>query len=183
MNGVCEFALVEGLRSGEASAFELLYKQYYPPVARFIRRNHGTEGDAEDVFQESVVVLYQKILRPDFQLRSTLKTFLYGIARNLWLKKLRDDKLITTDEEELITLQDRRDALSEETASDEMREQQVHAWMNRITGHCRHVLKSIYFREEPITDLMSTMGWKNLHTAANQKYKCIQQLKKVSENG
>ncbi|WP_460675209.1 RNA polymerase sigma factor [Larkinella ripae] len=180
---MCDQSLVESLRSGETSAYEWVYKTYYPSIARFVRRNRGSDGDAEDVFQESVIVLHQKITAADFRLTSTLKTFLFSIARNLWLKKLRDEKLIPLSEEQLISLQDAHGFASEEPSADEVQHEQLSAWMARITGHCQRVIKSIYFSHEPMDHLMVTMGWKNRHTAVNQKYKCIQQLKRASENG
>ncbi|MGV3560381.1 RNA polymerase sigma factor [Larkinella arboricola] len=183
MNCICDHNLLELLRLGDTSAYEWVYKKYYPTVARFIQRNNGNEGDAEDIFQESVILLHQKVTAPGFQLTSTLKTFLFSIARNLWLKKLRDEKIVTIPEDQLIALQDTQDFMTDEPASADVQHERLNAWMARITGHCQRVIKSIYFSHEPMDHLMVTMGWKNRHTAVNQKYKCIQQLKRASEIG
>ncbi|GAB3893706.1 hypothetical protein GCM10028803_08090 [Larkinella knui] len=183
MNCICDDSLIELLRTGDTSAYEWVYKKYYPSIARFVQRNKGNEGDAEDIFQESVLLIYQKITAPDFRLTSTLKTFLFSIARNLWLKKLRDEKLVTISEDQLILLHDSVDFVSTDPSPEEVQHERLNAWMARITGHCQRVIKSIYFSHEPMDHLMVTMGWKNRHTAINQKYKCIQQLKRASENG
>jgi RNA polymerase sigma factor (sigma-70 family) len=183
MNCICDDSLIESLRAGKTSAYEWIYKKYYPSIARFVQRNSGNQGDAEDIFQESVLLLYQKITAPDFKLTATLKTFLFSIARNCWLKKLRDEKLVTISEDQLIALHDTYDFVSPEPSSEEVQHERLNAWMARITGHCQRVIKSIYFSHEPMDNLMVTMGWKNRHTAVNQKYKCIQQLKRASEIG
>ncbi|RRB02878.1 RNA polymerase sigma factor [Larkinella rosea] len=183
MNCMCEDSLLESLRAGDTSAYEWVYKKYYPSIARFVQQNKGNEGDAEDIFQESVLVLYQKITAPDFRLTSTLKTFLFSIAKHSWLKKLRDEKLVPISEEQLILIQDTQDFVSDDASPEEGQHERLNAWMARITGHCQRVIKSIYFSHEPMDNLMVTMGWKNRHTAVNQKYKCIQQLKRVSEAG
>jgi hypothetical protein len=44
--------------------------------------------------------------------------------------------------------------------------------------HCRNLIKAIFFYRVSMERLMVKMGWKNKHTAANQQYKCIQQLKR-----
>ncbi|MFC5411861.1 RNA polymerase sigma factor [Larkinella bovis] len=183
MNCICDHSLVESLRAGDTTAYEWVYKKYYPSVARFIQRNNGHEGDAEDTFQEAVLVLYQKIIAPDFQLTATLKTFLFSIAKNIWLKKLRDEKLLIVPDDQLVALQDTHEFVTAEPATEDGQEARLQAWMTRITGHCQRVIQSLYFSHEPMEHLMVTMGWKNRHTAVNQKYKCIQQLKRVSENG
>src|SRR5690606_32505039 len=110
----------EGLRSGNTSAYEWVYKKYYPSISRFILQNNGNEGDAEDIFQESIVVLYQKVTTPDFQLTSALKTFLFSIAKNLWLKKLRDEKLVLISEEQLIALHDAFDYAAVEPSPEDI---------------------------------------------------------------
>jgi RNA polymerase sigma factor (sigma-70 family) len=181
MGMVCQYRLIKELQAGNASAYQFLYTNYYPSIAYFIKQNKGNTSDAEDIFQEAVIILHQKLLNPQFHLNATLKTYLYGIAKNLWLKKLRDNKLITTqDEEQLMRLQDQGQEGFSEQSGESIQEEQVHAWLAKITGHCQHVLKSIYFEEEPFNHLMASMGWKNKHTAINQKYKCIKQIKKVS---
>ncbi|GAB3255171.1 hypothetical protein GCM10027347_16040 [Larkinella harenae] len=183
MDCICDQSLIELLRTGDASAYEWVYKKYYPSVLHFVQCNSGTEGDAEDIFQDAVILLHQKVADSGFRLTSTLKTFLFAIARNLWLKKLRDEKLVTIPEDQLIALQESRDFSPPESSSLDSQNERLSRWMSRITGHCQRVITSIYFSHEPIEQVMVTMGWKNRHTAVNQKYKCIQQLKRVTENG
>lgn len=178
-----ENTFLDQLRASNTTAFELLYKTYFPSIAYMIKQNKGNDGDAEDIFQETVIVLLQKIRQPDFQLTSSLKTYLYAVARNFWLKRLRDERIIPTDNETQLAVLQHQDAfLLAEPDAEASKEEQVHAWLAKITGNCQTVLKAIFFAQEPIDQVMHTMGWKNRHTAINQKYKCIQQIKKVSES-
>lgn len=173
----CEHTFLEQLRTGDSSAYEALYRVYFPSITHLVKQNKGNDRDAEDLFQETILVLLEKIRQPDFQLTASLKTYLYAIARNGWLKRLRDNKLISTSDETFLTSLQDQAALPESL----VREEQVHIWLAKITGNCQRVLHSVYFSQEPMDTLMLTMGWKNRHTANNQKYKCIQQLKRVAE--
>lgn len=171
-----ESELLDQLKNEENTSFALLYKFYYPTIATHITRNNGNRADAEDVFQEAIIVLLQQVRQPGFVLTSSLKTYLFAIARNIWLKRLRDTKrtFLTTFEachesEQTTTLD-----LNEKPNSD----QQMTTWLTRITRNCQRILKAIFFYEEPMESLMQKMGWKNKHTAANQQYKCIQQVKR-----
>jgi RNA polymerase sigma factor (sigma-70 family) len=177
----CENHFLEELRAGTPSAYELLYKAYFPSIAYLVTRNRGNDWDAEDLFQETVIVLLEKIRQPHFQLTSSLKTYLYAIARNNWLKRLRDEKLVVTDDEAyLAALQDEVARLETDASTDGVQPEQVHDWLSQITSNCQRVLTSVYFTQEPLDSLMLAMGWKNRHTANNQKYKCIQQIKRVA---
>lgn len=163
--------LIYQLKNDEKSSYELLYKIYYPSILSFIKNNNGNEQDAEDIFQEVIVILLKKIKTDNFVLTSSLKTYLYSIARNIWLNRLRDNKLVLMDILPSI--------IEDEQIQDiETNQEKLLNWLEKITINCQNILKSIFFYKEPIENLMIKMGWKNRHTAANQQYKCIQQIKK-----
>lgn len=178
----CENHFLHELRTGTSSAYELLYTAYFPVIAHLVKQNKGNDRDAEDLFQETVIVLLEKIRQPDFELTASLKTYLYAIARNNWLKRLRDEKLVTTDNETYLAALQQESTLPVMESSDDNQAEQVHQWLGQITGNCQRVLTFVYLTEEPLDSLMQTMGWKNRHTANNQKYKCIQQIKRVATN-
>ena len=59
-------AIIKQLRKGNPKAISLLY-EYFPIVKNYILKNSGLVSDAEDVFQESLIILYKKILNNSFQ--------------------------------------------------------------------------------------------------------------------
>ena len=181
MQKISDRTLLDKLKTEDSASFDLLYTFYFPSIASYIMHNMGNREDAEDIFQESVVVLLLKVRQPDFVLTSSLKTYLYAVAKNLWLKRLRDSKLIIFDEESPLTNQNISEDIPFEIHPEISEEEKVNDWLERITDNCKRILKAIYFFEEPMENLMIRMGWKNKHTANNQKYKCIQQVKNVKE--
>jgi RNA polymerase sigma factor (sigma-70 family) len=181
MKNITDNELLEKLQSKDEAAYRLLYKFYYPSIKSFISQNSGNAEDAEDIFQESVIVLFQKINDPGFNLTSSLKTYLFSISRNLWLKRLRTIKLITTDEIYDDNNFVETDELAFELKPEISKEDKLQNWMAKVTENCRRILKAIFFYKEPMDSLMVKMGWKNKHTADNQKYKCVQQVKKEAE--
>ncbi len=57
---------------------------FYPGIRKFIAANKGSREDAEDIFQEVLLIVHQQLKQPDFILSSSLKTYSFGIAKNLW---------------------------------------------------------------------------------------------------
>jgi RNA polymerase sigma factor (sigma-70 family) len=172
-------ALLNKLKNEDNASFEVLYKFYFPSVAAHITANFGSTEDAADIFQEAIIVLLQKIRQTDFVLTSSLKTYLFAIAKNLWLKRLRDNKLIPVDDFE--KYQDQTEIIAFELKTEPTKEEKVASWLTKITENCQRILRAIFFYKEPMGSLMQKMGWKNKHTAANQQYKCIQQIKKEKD--
>jgi RNA polymerase sigma factor (sigma-70 family) len=178
MQTISDNTLLDKLKTEDNSSYELLYKFYFASVASYIRQNLGNNEDAEDIFQEAIIVLLQKVRQSDFVLTSSLKTYLYAISRNLWLKRLRDNKIkfveINDFNIEIELFEIELFEIEREKSNDE----KVNSWLTRITENCQRILKAIFFYQEPMSSLLQKMGWKNKHTAANQQYKCIQQLKR-----
>lgn len=82
--------LVNGLRRRDSRVLRYIYRQYYPVILNLIVNNSGTEADAQDIFQEVLIVVFNKIkAKEEFHLDSSLKTYIYSVARLLWLKSLR----------------------------------------------------------------------------------------------
>ncbi len=78
--------LLEDLKANDQDAYLTLYRLYYPDLARYIIQNTGNRQDAEDMFQETLFILLQKIRTEKFTLQSELKTFLFSVQKNQWLK-------------------------------------------------------------------------------------------------
>ena len=179
MQKITDSVLIANLRLNDNTSYKLLYNYYFPSVLKMVRQNSGRTEDAEDIFQESIIVLSNNIKQPDFELTSSLKTYLYSISRNLWLKKQRNNRRLLIDENAGTPFIAEPQYL--ETEIEHSNEEKVRTWLSRITMHCQQLLKAIFFYQEPMENLIDKMGWKNKHSASNQKYKCIEQVKKASK--
>jgi len=170
-------ALIEGIRRDEEGALNQLYSRYYPMTLHLVLQNSGTDDEAKDVFQESVIVLYEKIREDELQLTCQLKTYLYSICRRLWLKRLaqRNRGMVKLDETEDAI------ALEEDSRHDE-REAQFSAMataMQYLGEPCKSLLESFYLEHLSMQDITERFGYTNPDNAKTQKYKCLQRLKKL----
>jgi RNA polymerase sigma factor (sigma-70 family) len=177
MTSISEETMLNQLREEKNASFEMLYTSCFPSVSAHITRHGGNRADAEDVFQEAIIVLLHKIRQPEFKLTSSLKTYLFAINRNIWLKRLRDNKVISVEDISIYQQESR----AFETEPEPAKEEKLSKWLTKITKNCQRILKAIFFYHEPIESLMQKMGWKNKHSAANQQYKCMQQLRKEKQ--
>lgn len=180
MQTISDNTLINQLKDENNSSFELLYKFYFPSIAAYINNNYGNKEDAQDVFQEAIIILLQKIRQDNFELTASLKTYLFAIAKNIWLKRLRDNKLISVEDFEIYQKEDKL-ITTTNTDFEKSNEEKLDSWLTKITKNCQQILKAIFFYNESMDNLMKKLGWKNKHTAANQQYKCIQQVKKEKQ--
>ncbi|WP_373560884.1 RNA polymerase sigma factor [Sphingobacterium sp. 1.A.4] len=145
-----------------------------------ILNNKGTEDEAKDIFQEAMIVLYDKITQAEgFELSSKLNTFLYSICRRLWLKQLnrRNLSLDSIDQENL-DIPDMDSALESHEA-EEVKFNQMEAAMANLGEPCASILKEFYIKKKSMQEICDQLGYTNADNAKNQKYKCLQRLKKL----
>ena len=168
-----------GLRRHDNAAYAVLYTFYYPAVERFVVRNNGTPAEAQDIFQETVLVLLSKLPTQDFTLTSSLKTYLLAISSNLWLKRLRQaGRVVRAD---WPVLEQHR--LAEEPAvfvheaETTLRGRVAHI-LARISAKCQALVRALFFGQKSIQDITQEHGYTSVHNARNQKYKCLEQARR-----
>ena len=79
--------LINDLKGENNYSFGQLYKTYFSMVNRFVLNNSGQTEDAEDLFQDTMLVLIEKLRQDNFELTASIKTYIMAIAKNIWLKK------------------------------------------------------------------------------------------------
>ena len=175
-----DLTLLKGIANGDNRAILQLYKLHYPYVERMIINNNGSEEQAKDVFQEAVMVLYDKVTGQGFVLESKLKTFLYAVCRRLWLKQLgkKSSKHLSIEQdgyEERIDLSDDLQAHNEQEQQFEKMEHALHL----LGEPCQSILTDFYLNNKSMQDICDKFEYTNTDNAKTQKYKCLQRLKKL----
>ncbi len=169
-------AIVDGLKKQDSQIIRYVYKEYYPTIKFLITTNSGTETDAEDVFQDALVVLYRKIARENLILTSSFKTFLYSICRNLWLQRL--DRRVFRNEflelEDLSELQEITYSEQPEEEQEKYRLFQQHFF--RLGEDCQKVLK-LFMSKISLKEIADIMGFKTEKYAKTRKFMCKEKLK------
>lgn len=157
-------------------AFSSLYKSYFKVVEQFILIHGGTKSDAHDIFQDTMIVLLEKLRKDEFILSASIKTYLVAISKNLWLKKLRNEKKKISIEliQDIDFFNEIDDCIDSEIQTIE----DIELYIKQITEHCQRFIQDVFLKEKTIKAIQKEYGYSNLHNAQNQKYKCLEQLRK-----
>ena len=98
MKRLSDEEIITGLRKRDNRVLQYIYKNTFNPVKQLILSNTGSESDAEDIFQEALIIIFKKLKEEQsFELTSAFSTYIYSISRLLWLKQLRNIKKIEID--------------------------------------------------------------------------------------
>jgi RNA polymerase sigma factor (sigma-70 family) len=173
-----EQLLLDGLAANDATAIETIYRENYGVIQSFILKNNGYHEDSRDIFQEAMIILYEKATSDSFRLTCQLKTYLYSVCRRLWLKRLQQlqrynpgveirEEIIPVDEEFEMHEKNNEDLNLMEQA------------MDKIGEPCKSLLEAYYYEKKSMPEIATLFGYTNADNAKTQKYKCLVRLKKI----
>ncbi len=87
--------IIEGIRKQDGKTLNWLYDNYFQTVKKYVIKNSGSNEDVSDVFQDSIIILYNQITTQNLSLTTDLKGYFFGIARNIWSAQLRKKRKTT----------------------------------------------------------------------------------------
>lgn len=157
------------IKEGDERALDFLYKKYYRMMVNMVIRNNGSEEEAKDIYQEALIVFWQKAASGKLVMTSKISTYLYSICQNLWRKELeRKSRLVKSegnegDPEYMTHEQDERIRI-------------IHECINSMGTTCKKLLSYHYFDRLSMNEIATRLGYANTDTAKTKKYKCKQKL-------
>lgn len=154
-----------------------LYQEHREQFIRLLvfRYNLDME-DAKDIYQNSIIVVYENICAGKFESRSSIKTYLFAICKNKALahKNSRANKMTVLNELD-IALEEG----SENVEEDELKLRAVRESIMQMGDKCKSILTNYYYYRQSMEQIAIVCGFKNAATATNEKYKCLMKLKSV----
>jgi RNA polymerase sigma factor (sigma-70 family) len=163
--------IIEHLRLNKyAVALKGMYN-IFPLAKKYIRANSGSTDDAEDIFQDALVVLCKKVQSDHFILSVPLKTYLLAIVKNCWLQELRKRKKLPAGE----TTDDIADIVKDEEPGFIF----AKAAFELLGEKCRQLLILFYFKKESYKNIAAALAFSDEKTAKNQKYRCLQKARET----
>lgn len=167
--------IIEFIKNKEQAAFDYIYEYELPKTVVYITRNYGSVQNAEDIFQDAFMIVYEKICSNNLKIKSSVSAYLYTVSKNLWNKQLKTRNLnvvfiddMTHDEIDASTLKDINIPDNYESIA------QV---IDSLSDSCKTLLECYYYRKMSWAEIAKYLGYSNAGSARNQKYKCVERIK------
>lgn len=168
-------AWLEGLRNNDTATVRELYTLHFPAVRNYVLKNSGSQHDAQDIFQEALTVLWLNAKEGRVQANghADLGGYLFQVARNKWLDKLRSPvhKRMHMVIDEQITVADHADEDGIEERISRLRH--VYA---KLDERCRTVLDLFYYERNDLATIAERMGVTE-ESIRTIKYRCMMKLR------
>ena len=145
--------------------------------------NSLTNEDIEDIFQESCIVLMQKVKSGGIVISrdGALFSYLVQIGKLTACNLVRKRKDITT--ENVVTISDNLHKEYEDISLDEKQKSQdefLDRVFDSLPSDCKTLLKHFYWGRKPMDHIASVLGMRNADSAKTKKNKCMNKFKDIA---
>ncbi|MES2061095.1 MAG: sigma-70 family RNA polymerase sigma factor [Bacteroidota bacterium] len=144
-----------------------LYKSAFPTVAKYVAKMGGTLDDAKDVFQDALVIYYEKAVIGNL-VADDSKAYLLGIAKHMWFKKFKEQG-------NTIPLDDSLEQADE--AEQHIANNKVLQFLATAGKRCMELLSAFYYHKLPMKDAAEQFGYAGERSVTVQKYKCLEKVR------
>jgi len=165
--------ILKGIMRHDNLILQHIYKQYYYKINYFVKKNSGNEEDANDIFQEAIIIIYRKIKENDLVFKtSSFEGYLFSVCRFLWLKQLHKRKIEKEKISETIPYQE--DLYDENLVMLVEKNEKYGLYQKHfstLSTDCQKLLQ-LFFEKVPLKEIARIMGYKGEKYAKKRKYKC-----------
>lgn len=187
-------AAVKAIQNGGASREEALKHLYCDRAVqgilfKYIRDHGGARTDLEEILPEAILILVKNVTNGKYAGKSTLKDYLIGIGRNLWMEMLRkrEKTVLMEDMGTNHTIEPKlaeSDLITQEAEVQKLRLYAlVHELLAMMSDHCKQIL-SLYYLEAGLKmqDIATIKGYTGVQQAKNAASRCREQMRKMIES-
>lgn len=170
--------IIANIRQGGEEQIITLYQNYKQEFVNWAKFKFQLDQEAAlDIFQDAVISFYDDIKQEKLtELKYSVKTYLYAIAKNKIYNTLRYHKKFETEEVNF----DEFSAITDVDESLELTERKkiMIAALAGMGEPCSTMLKLFYFDSFSMEAIAQTMEYKNTDVVKSQKLRCMKELRK-----
>lgn len=144
-----------------------LYKSAFPTVAKYVAKMGGSVDDAKDVFQDALVIYYEKAVAGNL-VAADGKAYLLGIAKHMWFKKFKEQS-------NTLPLDDAWEQADE--AEQQISNKKILQFLETAGKRCMELLSAFYYHKLPMKEAAEQFGYAGERSVTVQKYKCLEKVR------
>ncbi len=169
------------IRSGDEEGLVTLFRENRRAITSFVTRNHGSGDDADDMLQEALVILWERVRSGRYEQKARLGTFLFATVKNLWLRRLARMRREPADPDAgIASASDDPSPLESLVSAEET--SALRGALDRLGEPCRTILVLFYWEELSMEEIAGRLGFANAETAKSKKYQCKKSLRGILAN-
>ena len=162
--------------TGKEKTLKALYRKL-PDIKRFLVSLGCDATDAEDIFQEALLIFSRKVDQPDFELTVAPFHYVKNTCKFIWYNASRKNAKMRTE-----AFTDTPDKDDQEWMEKELKLRRIETAITKIGKKCQQLLKLFYGKGATMSEIAKKLDLRNDKVAKAQKYRCLHKVKEVIAN-
>lgn len=172
---------IEALLNNDSVLIKEIYERFAPKVIGYIKRQSGDESNAQDIIQETLIIIYKQAKIKKLKLTCPFDAYFFLLCKRKWLNELkkRAVKKVTI-EDDITSIDVEHVTLAEDTEMFEAKNELFAEMFKQLGNACQELLKTTFAiksLEEVAVKLGQSYGY-----VRKKKSLCIGQLTKLIQN-
>jgi len=162
--------LLDACAAGDPAALGTIFDRFHEPLYRFVGRMAGTDpSDVDDLVQSTFLEVYRSAAR--YSGRASVKSWIFGIAVNLWRHHVRSEVLRRSAAERLEVLPARPPTAPDLKVERTRVLRRLEEGMARLPDDLRVAYVMCAIEEIPVAEAAEALGvkqgtlWRRVHEA------------------
>ncbi len=166
------------IQSGKGrQVLEALYQEFYPKLEIYIVSRGGEVEDAKDIFQESVLVFYKKVIQEEISYESCpASAFIFGVAKNKWFNKLKRDQMASRHHENIYHEGNEAHDEALDFLSNEKRKEVLQLVLSSVGEKCKAIFSRVIFTKLTMEDIAEELGYTSANSLKVVHHRCRKKL-------
>lgn len=169
---------LDRIKKNDEGALKDIYKSYWGAFKVFFSRYGISTTELQDVFQDTVVALYQNVMQGKLTLLDgSIKTYIWSIGKHKVIDLLRKNK------KKVYQMHDDHVepfAVLEPQLNSRQKLLQKH--FKSLGQSCQKILKYFYYEGLSVKEIVDTTDYKDVNSVKSSKSRCIKHLRNLINN-
>jgi len=174
--------LLAGIQRKDNQAFSYMYQHFAPKILGYVLKNSGNEADANEVIQETLLKVWQKVQDGKYESQGKLKSYVVSVGVNTWLETLRNRKRKPTDQ-----LANKEWQLADEGEVDLHQKIEkyksldaLYVGLSKLGEPCKTLIQLFHFEEVPLKEI-AIQQQIEYGSLRKRIFDCRKKLKKLAQ--
>lgn len=169
---------IDGLVNNNSFIIQAIYDKFVPKVINYVKQNSGDEEYAQDVVQDTIVIIYNQATQKNLQLTCPFDAYFFLLCKRKWLNTLKklNNKEVTINEE-VLSKDDDAAQFVFETSIFENKQNLFNQMFDQLGKACKDLLNAT-FKIKSMEEVAASLNVSYAY-ARKKKSLCIGQLTKM----
>ncbi len=175
--------ILQIIKSGDRSYLKDLYQKHRKEFGQWAIKHYQVDDEtAGEVYQQTFIAFYYNIIEGKLtQMKSTTKTYLFAIGKNLLREHFKTGKRFTGSTDDDFEFKEADNSIHEKYEQSELQET-LQELLKKIGEPCKTVIELFYYHHYSMDSIASHLNYKTEQIAAKRKFICLKQLRTMMED-